>query len=87
MWTKFVQNSRDIIRNTKDTSDSHQQVLEKKTSKFKQPLLGLKIDLVAKGLGINHIVSGGARGVMVIVVGNGHGDTSSNPGQDWFHFT
>ena len=23
--------------------------------------------------------SGGARGVMVIVVGNGHGDTSSNP--------
>ena len=30
---------------------------------------------------------GGARGVMVIVVGNGHGDTSSNPGQDWLHFT
>ena len=25
---------------------------------------------------------GGARGVMVIVVGNGHGDMSSNPGQD-----
>ena len=25
---------------------------------------------------------GGARGLMVIVVGNGHGDTSSNPGQD-----
>ena len=24
--------------------------------------------------------SGGARGVMVIAVGNGHGDTSSNPG-------
>ena len=23
--------------------------------------------------------TGGARGVMVIVVGNGHGDTSSNP--------
>ena len=23
---------------------------------------------------------GGARGVVVIVVGNGHGDTSSNPG-------
>ena len=30
---------------------------------------------------------GGARGVMVIVVGNGHGHTSSNPGQDWLHFT
>ena len=25
---------------------------------------------------------GGARGVMVIVVGNGHGDTSSHPGRD-----
>ena len=25
---------------------------------------------------------GGARGVMVIVAGNGHGDTSSNPGRD-----
>ena len=25
---------------------------------------------------------GGARGVMVIVVGNRHGDTSSNPGPD-----
>ena len=30
---------------------------------------------------------GGARGVMVIVVGNGYGDMSSNPGQDWLHFT
>ena len=28
----------------------------------------------------------GARGVMVIVVGNWHGDTSSNPGRDWLHF-
>ena len=26
--------------------------------------------------------TGGARGVVVIVVGNGHGDTSSNPGRD-----
>ena len=25
---------------------------------------------------------GGARGVVVIVVGNGHSDTSSNPGRD-----
>ena len=25
----------------------------------------------------------GARGLMVIVVGNGHGDMSSNPGWDW----
>ena len=27
------------------------------------------------------------KGVMAIVVGNGHGDTSSNPGRDWVHFT
>ena len=31
--------------------------------------------------------SGGARGVMVIVEENGHGDTSSNPGRDWLHIT
>ena len=30
---------------------------------------------------------GGARGVMVIFAGYGHGDTSSNPGWDWLHFT
>ena len=30
---------------------------------------------------------GGARGVVVVVVGNGHGDTSSKPGFDWLHFT
>ena len=29
----------------------------------------------------------GACGVMVIVIGNGHGDTSSNPRPDWLHFT
>ena len=27
------------------------------------------------------------RGLMVIVVGNWHGDTSSNPGRDWLRFT
>ena len=32
-------------------------------------------------------VLGGARGVVVIAVGNEHGDTSSNPGRDWLHFT
>ena len=30
---------------------------------------------------------GGARGVMVIVVGNGHADMRSTPGPDWLHFT
>ena len=33
-----------------------------------------------------YIYFGGARGVLLIVVGNGHGDTSSNPGRDWLHF-
>ena len=32
-------------------------------------------------------ISGAAGGVMVIVVGNGHGDTSSNPERNWLHFT
>ena len=29
----------------------------------------------------------GARGVMVIIVGNEHGDRSSNSGRDLLHFT
>ena len=29
----------------------------------------------------------GACGVMVIAIGIGHNDTSSNPGRDWLHFT
>ena len=33
------------------------------------------------------LIFGGACGVMVIVVGNGHGDMSSNSGRDWLHFT
>ena len=28
-----------------------------------------------------------ARGLVVIGVGNGHGDTSSNTGRGWLHFT
>ena len=30
---------------------------------------------------------GGARGVVVIAFGNEHGETSSNPGRYWLHFT
>ena len=29
-----------------------------------------------------YVIGGGARGVVVIIVGNGHGDMSSNPGRD-----
>ena len=37
--------------------------------------------------GINYTSSRGAPVVMLIVVGNGYGDTSSNPGRDLLHFT
>ena len=33
-------------------------------------------------MGCLALTFGGASGVMVIVVGNGHGDTSSNSGRD-----
>ena len=33
-------------------------------------------------LSVDYFYLAGARGIMVIVVGNGHGDTSSNPGRD-----
>ena len=37
---------------------------------------------------IIHIIKhGGICDVMVTVVGNGHGDTSSKPGRDGLHFT
>ena len=39
----------------------------------------LKPGIVASDMALS---IGGARSVMVIVVGNGHGDTSSNPGLD-----
>ena len=35
----------------------------------------------------NNSINNNARGVVVIVTGYGHGDTSSIPGQDWLHFT
>ena len=41
-----------------------------------------RIDDCIDKIGNAQYVSKDARGVMVIVVGNGHGDTSSNPGRD-----
>ena len=46
-----------------------------------------KLLSVRTGLFQNIVMVEGARGVIVIVVGNGHGDSSSNPGRDWLHFT
>ena len=40
-----------------------------------------------KLLQIRIFILGGACGVIVIVIGNEHGDTSSNPGRDWIHST
>ena len=36
---------------------------------------------------VSQRIKGGARGVMVIVAVYGYGDTSSNPGPNWLHFT
>ena len=45
--------------------------------------IGTIVTIVIGDLGtITKGLLGGARGVMVIVVGNGHGDTGSNPGRD-----
>ena len=34
-----------------------------------------------------YLIDGGACGIIVIVAGIGHGDSSSKPGRDWLHFT
>ena len=52
-------------------------------------LINSTLNFLGIPYGVTTIIveNGGARGVVVIVVGNGHGDTSSNPGRDWLHFT
>ena len=47
-----------------------------------------RVKIIGLGLFVFYCPStivGGACGVMVIVVRNGHGETSSNPGRDWLH--
>ena len=51
----------------------------KDTDKLKSPNIRKILINNAK---IIYKSNGDARSVMVIVVGNGHGDTSSNPGRD-----
>ena len=46
--------------------------------RWKKVLLGLNDEL------LEHLLA--CSGVMVIVVGIGHGDTSSSPGRDWLDF-
>ena len=54
---------------------------------FSQSELVTNQDVRVVILVIKTAIIGGARGVIVIVVGNERGDTSSNPGRDWLHFT
>ena len=54
---------------------------------FRNLNLGIEWFLNCKMLGGIKVDCGGARRVMVILAGNEHGDTSSNPGRDWLHFT
>ena len=78
-------------------SDDESPVLELwgMRSSFAIPLvpcpLSLEVVVLIRILLMHYIVSWkcywSACGVMVIVVGNGHGDTSSNPGRDLLHFT
>ena len=42
---------------------------------------------IIKKMCLQIIYIGGSRGVIVIVVGNEHGDKSSNPGRNALHFT
>ena len=49
--------------------------------------LGLNAALIQRGILFRFIKIWGARGVVVIIVGNGHGDTSSNPGRDRLYFS
>ncbi len=57
--------------------------MAKENSEFKPIKLCLKIDLVSYPARAEGLVNrGGSRGEMAIVIGNGHGDTSSNPGRD-----
>ena len=79
---------------------NHNDTIIKTTESFRKIYLSLYLKgLCVRGswrpnrtatltlLAINAFLSGGARGVMVIIAGNVHGDTSSNPGRDWLHFT
>ena len=60
------------------------------TSSFKSDMISFcdcKQHQIYHGCYFINLVFGGARGVMVIIAGNGYGDTSSNLGQDGLHFT
>ena len=52
-----------------------------RNKKKKKKLSNMSVTVIPNVVNaLGTVFLGGARGVMVIVVGNGHGDTSSNPG-------
>ena len=73
-WTNFV----NVVYFGLTLSISHIRILWYVTNGF--------VDLHTY-MALSRVIYGGARGVMVIIVGNGHGDSSSNPERDWLHFT
>ena len=61
---------------------------EKRTCKIAVPAAHrIKLKTCERRYKYLYLACGGARDVVVIAVGNEHGDTSSNPGRDWLHFT
>ena len=68
-----------------DFSKEFESILK---GKMEQILLiyGLPKETVAVFMMLYKNTKAHARGVMAIVAGNVHGDTSSNPGRDWLHF-
>ena len=56
----------------------------KETKKKKQKKNKNKTEMHRSNIYVR--LKGGARGVTVTVVGNGHGDPSSNPGRGYFNF-
>ena len=69
-----------------DSSEEHQQTMAWKNKYWdlwKLMETGIHSDFSERP----SAKAGGARGVIVIVVGNGHGVTSSNRGRGWLYFT
>ena len=81
--TRFVYRQHNNLRRSFNIKSNHWRTREKKKKKKKEK----NCDLSYSPPIVSWYCTGGARSVLVIVAGNGHGDSSSNPGQDWLHFT
>ena len=77
MWKPKVNHSEQLVALDNKT------IIQKKTDKIVLTTVGSRFSPNQGKYFPVYCSIGGARGVMVIVVGNGHGDMSSNPGRDW----